>query len=122
MREYDDNHMLSMKDDAARVNWGGRWRMPSHEDFNELVKNSHVRFVRPPESNFCFWWLISQINGASLVFPDTGFKDNYDWEEEGTGFYWASDQNYYQFYEDKEIKREINVSFGLCIRPVIKDR
>ena len=90
--------------------------------YNELVKNSHVRFVRPPESEYCFWWLTSQINGASLVFPDTGFKDNYDWEEEGTGFYWASDQKYYQFYEDKEIEREINVSFGLCIRPVIKER
>ena len=38
----DNKKTLDLSDDAARVNWGGAWRIPTKEDFDEL-RNYSVR-------------------------------------------------------------------------------
>ena len=120
--KYDDaNSQLSIKDDAAKVNWGGRWRMPSSEDFDELIKNTHLRFVKPPKSKYGFFWCTSQINGASLIFPATGFKNAHNWVEQDKAFYWTLDQKYYHFNHGKEYRTRINLASGLNIRPIIQE-
>ena len=35
----DDKTVLDLVDDAARANWGGDWRMPTHEEWSELYGN-----------------------------------------------------------------------------------
>ena len=35
----DDKIILDAEDDAATINWGGRWRMPTKEEFDELCDN-----------------------------------------------------------------------------------
>lgn len=35
----DDKIILDAEDDAATINWGGRWRMPTKEEFEELCDN-----------------------------------------------------------------------------------
>ena len=34
--------MLEKEDDAASVNWGDPWRMPTYEEFTELKKNTEI--------------------------------------------------------------------------------
>lgn len=34
---YDDKDTLEPEDDAAHVNWGGSWRMPTKDEMNELL-------------------------------------------------------------------------------------
>ena len=35
----DDKIILDAEDDATTINWGGRWRMPTKEEFEELCDN-----------------------------------------------------------------------------------
>jgi hypothetical protein len=35
----DNQKVLSSTDDAAVVNWGGNWRMPTDEEWSELRSN-----------------------------------------------------------------------------------
>ena len=119
MKEYDyDNATLSMKDDTARRNWGGKWRMPTSQDFKELLENTTLKQFKKVACGL--WLLTSRNNGASIVFPSTGFKSGgYSWKEEDKGFYWCSgDGSFFEFNEEMEVDSDINVSFGLNIRPV----
>ena len=48
----DNKSTLEAEDDAASVNWGGAWRMPTKEEFQELVDN-------------CYWVWTNSYNGTS---------------------------------------------------------
>lgn len=52
----DNKTVLDLSDDAARVLWGGRWRMPTRAEFEELV-------------NGCTWTWTTQngVNGYKVV-------------------------------------------------------
>ena len=65
-RFVDNKTTLDLSDDAAYVNWGGSWRMPTDEELNELFDN-------------CTWTVdqkgykvTSKINGNSIFFPGPG--------------------------------------------------
>ena len=49
-----NNITLDAEDDAATQNWGGAWRMPTHYERNELVKN-------------CYWVWTSSYNGSGVA-------------------------------------------------------
>ena len=85
--KYKDEResLLEYTDDAARVNWGGKWRMPTRAEQDEL-------------RNHCTWeWtilngekgykVISKKNGNSIFLPATGFR--YGSNLSGAGSYCA---------------------------------
>ena len=41
----DNKYRLEPMDDAASVNWGGKWRMPTKADFIELKRNCRHKWV-----------------------------------------------------------------------------
>lgn len=65
------DHLLTLQpeDDAASVNWGGDWRMPTAKEFEELVENCK-----------CEWKMLNGVNGLvctssngkSVFFPAKG--------------------------------------------------
>ena len=59
----DNKRILESSDDAATINWGGNWRMPTKKEFDELRK-------------FCSWkWTkINGINGYLIMSN----KENYE--------------------------------------------
>ena len=46
----DSKTVLDLEDDAAHVNMGGNWRMPTFEEYNELCLNTDIYLV-PKEGN-----------------------------------------------------------------------
>lgn len=63
---YDINHtILDMDDDVAHIKWGGGWRMPTREEFHELINN-------------CFWLWTNQngVNGYKVSSKKVGFEEN----------------------------------------------
>lgn len=42
----DRKTSLDIADDAAAVNWGGNWIMPSQKDWNELIDNCYCEYVQ----------------------------------------------------------------------------
>ncbi len=74
--------------DVAHEKWGGSWRMPTRDEFNELINE-----------NFCTWrWIksrgfevISKINGNSIFLPAAGYCKGTSHCHQGVdGYYWSS--------------------------------
>ena len=53
--------------DAARANWGGDWRMPTAEEFKELIYGCNWKKII--EENRSFYKIIGP-NGNSIIVPD----------------------------------------------------
>ncbi len=71
--DVDGRTRLSATDDAAYVNWGSDWRMPTDEEKTELLANTvHTEYVL---NDVPGWLFTSKINGVSIFFPATGVKE-----------------------------------------------
>lgn len=71
--DSDNLNTLEPSDDAAWVNTHGRYRIPSTQEWEELIKNSTYRYITTP--NKCVEFK-SKINGNTLYFPLVGFNYN----------------------------------------------
>ena len=95
----DSNGNLTATYDAATQNWGGRWRMPTKSEMNELITK-------------CTWaWTtyngvngrkVVGPNGNSIFLPAAGYRGGSDLGNAGSyGNFWsstASDFINYSFY------------------------
>lgn len=68
----DGKTTLDLEDDAAYVNWGPEWRMPTKEEIQELIENCDCSVGG---GVFQFFKLTSKINGKSITFPGAGSRD-----------------------------------------------
>lgn len=86
--KVDNKTILDFTDDAAHVNWGGRWRMPTWAEMTELL-------------NKCTWTWTSQqgvmgyeiksSNGNSIFLPASGcYSGTNIIDTEHSGYYWSS--------------------------------
>ena len=66
----DNKKILESLDDAAYVNWGGNWRMPSVDEWNELL--SHCSLKWEERNGVSGVALVSVQNGNSLFLPAAG--------------------------------------------------
>ena len=100
----DNKTVLTLSDDAATVNWGGRWRTPTEFEIQELIDNCVWSWTK---ENGVYGYrirsLISGYSDCSIFLPAAGFM------EKGTlygvklcGLYWSN-----SFFTD----RPNNVSF-----------
>ena len=75
----DNKTTLDLSDDAAHVNWGGDWKMPSHDDYDELIENTTLTYVKNYLGRGADGMLLtSNINGNTIFFP---FDSNDEWEK-----------------------------------------
>ena len=68
---YKCNNVLDLEDDAAHVNMGGNWRMPSKDELEELYNNTthNVETVNGIKGMM----FTSKINSQSLFIPFAGY-------------------------------------------------
>ena len=62
---------LSGENDAATVILGSDFRIPTSEEFSELIENSNIQFVSGGKTN-AYFIFTSKINGNTLKFPAAG--------------------------------------------------
>ena len=88
----DNKITLEMIDDAAHVNWGGSWRMPTESELSELHKQCIWEPITQNGVRGCK--VTSKINGNSIFLPAAGFVGYDDGSTilgiEIAGFYWSS--------------------------------
>ena len=65
---------LEAEDDAATVNWGAEFRMPTCEEKHELLRNTTRYYISYKGVPGCLFE--SNINGNYIFFPYTGGKVN----------------------------------------------
>jgi len=122
--------ILDPSDDAATVNWGANWRMPTIEEWDELYQNTTYEWTTQGGRNgLCF----SSSNGRSLFLPAAGcYSGNYVSGSGGVmGYYWSSSlytdfpNNAWFFWFQSDISSNIGQNArcdGASVRAVRSER
>lgn len=80
---------IDMAHDAARVNMGEPWQMPTEEQIKELFDNCD--WVRKTINGINGYLVTSKINGNVIFFPASGYGYGTTWNNRGAyGYYWSS--------------------------------
>ena len=84
----DTKTILEFEDDAAIVYLGGKWRMPTDDDFSELQNNCTWEWS---EMNAIIGRKVTGPNGNSIFFPAAGYCNSTFLNDAGSrGRYWSS--------------------------------
>ena len=85
----DRRTQLALSDDAARANMGGDWRMPTVDEYEELIDNCKWEWTNKDGVNG--YKVTSKKNGNSIFLPITGFRFYGDVQFRAiNGIYWTS--------------------------------
>lgn len=68
----DYNTVLDLVDDAAHVNWGGDWRMPTKAEMDELIRYCTHVWTELDEGKCGY--LLTGPNGNSIYLPCAGYR------------------------------------------------
>lgn len=119
----DYKYRLDMEDDAARVNWGPDWRMPTIEELQELVNRCYWEWTE--SENGVSGYTVTGPNGNSIFLISGGYM-NQDENDVSCNSYLSSSldfnnhghalgldfaENYYEIYPEGRY-------YGELIRPV----
>lgn len=75
--KMDGKTILDPEDDAATVNWGNGWRMPTRSDYQELfAENDDIRWTSNYKNTGASGYIVYSRNGNSIFFPATGTYDD----------------------------------------------
>ena len=84
----DNLTVLDPIDDAATVLWGENWRMPTYEQFQELIANTTTAWTQV--NGKIGMVFTSMINGNSIFFPALGNVNRGDVTgDDEQGDYWS---------------------------------
>lgn len=85
-QEFTDNlTVLEPADDVAHVKWGGNWRIPSKDEFLELMDTLNCEWVYTSMNGMTGYKIESKKNGNSIFMPDAS-----DSHGCSGGLYWAN--------------------------------
>lgn len=87
----DNKKVLDKEDDAACVNWGGTWRMPTKEEQDELLNTSNCTWTWTAMNGVNGYKVVSKKNGNSIFLPAAGLRYYGSLYYAGSeGIYWSS--------------------------------
>ena len=107
----DNKTVLEFEDDAARANWGGKWRTPTDAEWTWLRNNCTWTWTADylgDGSNKAGRIVTSNVNGNVIFLPAAGYRKNDSLYTAGNGYYWSS--SLYVNYSD--FARHVNFNFG----------
>lgn len=100
----DNKTVLDFEDDVAHVKWGGNWRMPTLEEFRELVEKCTWTWTT---QNGVAGYNVSASNGNRIFLPAAGDRSSTGVYNCGSyGYYWCialgkyDSRDAYQLYFD----------------------
>ena len=83
----DNEVTLELADDAAHVNWGGNWRMPTKAEQDELRENCTWAWTT---RNGVKGYKVTGPNGDFIFLPAAGTREKRGIYIDGHGFYGSS--------------------------------
>ena len=94
---FDSIPLLDWEDDAAAVNWGGKWRMPTKDEWQELLDNCTSVYIDDYQNTGVPGIKFSSKNGNFIFIPNTNFIRDSELIEanETTDCYWSSSYSFY---------------------------
>ena len=123
---YDNPTTLPLSADAARVNWGGKWRMPTMHELEEL--RSKCTWTWTTQNGVNGYKVTSNSNGNYIFLPAAGYRDLGSLYGDGDyGHYWSSSAYgadysttalYLYFYSTWKDRKNDYKAAGRSVRPV----
>ena len=116
----DNKTTLELTDDVARVNWGGKWRMPTQAEQVELKNTSNCTWTWTTQNGVNGYKVTSKKNGNSIFLPAAGLRDDSYLNYAGSrGFYWLSSLSTYYSYQAYRVCFDSSyMDWVSCIRSV----
>lgn len=123
----DDKTVLEKSDDAAYVNWGSSWRMPTIDEVEELRDNTKSEWTT---KNGVKGRKLTGTNGGSIFFPAAGYRLVGSLSNVGSyGYYWSASLStsfssrgrYLYFYSGDVGTRNYYRGYGLSVRAVLRN-
>ena len=82
----DGKTELEPEDDAAYVNWGSKWRMPTLEQLQELLNNCTWQWI---QRNGVNGQLVTGPNGNTMFLPAAGGRTSHLYNDGEHAYYWT---------------------------------
>ena len=90
----DNKTTLEPEDDAAYMNWGGSWRIPTYAEWTEL--REQCTWMWTTQNGINGYQVTSKTNNNSIFLPAAGCRSDADLYVVGDGGrYWSSSLNEY---------------------------
>ena len=121
----DEKTVLDPEDDAAHVNWGGSWRMPTDAEWVELQEN--CTWTWAAQSGVDGYMVTSNVNGNSIFLPAAGrWYAAFPNAVGSSGYYWSSSLRTdgpssawnLRFFSGGVFWEYYNRLYGFSVRPV----
>ena len=104
------NGITGTQYDVAHEKWGGSWRMPSHEQVNELINSCTRMWIK---QNGIYGTLVIGPNGATIFLPAAGNRWHDSLLYEGLiGYYWVS--TLYPYHDCEVYNLSFNSGYWYC--------
>lgn len=123
----DNLIILEPEDDAAHINLGGDWRVPTANDFHKLIQLCNVT-LESKNGIDGTWFTLLEDETKKIFIPFSrlrGASDNYI----NNAYVWTSNYSTYMGIEGLTLTRGIDTmdvssiayrkSYGACIRPIL---
>lgn len=120
----DNKTVLDSEDDVAHVKLGGKWRMPTDEEWTALRTQCTWTWTTQNGIN---GRLVTASNGNSIFLPAAGYRGNAGLGDAGSGgYYWSSSVNtdysghaYAVDFDSSDVGRYgSDRAYGRSVRPV----
>ena len=86
----DNKTVLELEDDAANINWGGNWRMPTKTEQDELRDTNNCTWEWITQNGVNGYKVTSKVNGNSIFLPAAGYYYSTLVGVGSEGYYWAN--------------------------------
>ena len=126
----DNKKILELGDDAAYVNWGSSWRIPTVQEIDELKNTSYTTWTWTTQNGVNGYKVTSKTNGNSIFLPAAGYRFDSDLNDASSaGYYWSSSLSTYfssnayrlSFASDDVGRDSCGREFGHTVRPVLRE-
>ena len=121
----DNKYYLDAEDDVAKQKWGGNWRMPTYNEFQELKEK--CTFTETEINGIPVTKVVGP-NGNYIYFPYPGnYTDNTLYFENYVGSYWSSNLESDSYAKDIDFTSGMpslngdSRYHGQAVRPVYED-
>lgn len=121
----DHKTVLDKSDDVAYVRWGNKWRIPTHEEFEELCDKCQMEETTLKGINGV---LITAPNGNSIFLPYSGWytENGLNYLGKGASYWGANVQDVRSYDASRLFRTDYDISpsysgnrcFGFPVRPV----